>query len=214
MDEFPNNSHRAKEAQEGEPPSDKKIVPIIVEGAVVRRKQPLARRFMKVFFGGDARGALGFVVQDVLLPAAKDAVADALREGVERVLFGEERARNRRPSSRTHGNRGPAKYVSYNQYAPAPTRGRDEPRRHVRGGHKLDEILFAKKVEAETVLRRMYDLLESYDQVTVADFYELVNLSGDFTDNRYGWTELFGSRVMHVHDGFVINLPAPEPLAE
>ena len=58
----------------------------------------------------------------------------------------------------------------------------------------------------------MYDLVNSYDSATVADFYDLVGITSEFTDNKWGWTNLHGSRVIRARDGYLLDLPKPEPV--
>lgn len=67
--------------------------------------------------------------------------------------------------------------------------------------------------EANEVLTQMFDLLERYEVVTVSDLYELLGVSGNFTDERYGWTDLRGSRVSRARGGgYVLDLPPTEVL--
>lgn len=214
MEEFPGNSRRARESREDEDHPREKLQPVI-EGKITRRKAPMGRRFASVFFGGDARGAVGFVFAEVLLPAAKDAISDAFREGLDRVLYGEERQGPRRPAGRSGRGRSVG-HVPYNHYSDrSPMRPRrEDPRRAVRGParNKLDEILFNRRVEAEQVLQGMWEVWEKYGFVTVAHFFELVGEDGDYTDEDYGWTSLEGCKPVHVRDGFILDLPRPEPL--
>ncbi len=58
----------------------------------------------------------------------------------------------------------------------------------------------------------MYDLLSRYNQVTVSEMYDLVGLTGKFTDERYGWTDLRGAEPVRVQGGYILGLPKPEPL--
>ena len=58
----------------------------------------------------------------------------------------------------------------------------------------------------------MADLCETYGQVTVADLYDLVGISGSFTDNNYGWTDMREASVRRVRDGYILSLPRPRQL--
>lgn len=92
MDEYPTNSKQSRERPaEKKPAAERKKMEQVVTGEVSRRKKPLGRRFAETFGGGDARGVAGYVVMDVLIPAAKDAISDAVSQGIERMLFGESR---------------------------------------------------------------------------------------------------------------------------
>lgn len=78
----------------------------------------------------------------------------------------------------------------------------------------LDEIVFMTRVEAEEVLTQMFDILDRFEAVKVADLWELVGQSSNYTDNRYGWTDLQGTNVMRTRGGYLIDLPRPELLKD
>lgn len=211
LTDYPSNSKKARTAKDDLTENPKKIEKV-VEGEVVRRKKPLGRRFTETFIGGDLKTAGAYVVFEVLLPAARDMIADAASQGVEKMLFGEPRSTSRR------GRFGDGKngYVSYNRYAPSSSLlRREEPRgpsRRARANHDFDEIILATRVEAEEVIERLFDLVSRYDAATVADLYELVGVSGNYTDDKWGWSDIRGAGVTRVRNGYLLDLPRPEPL--
>lgn len=211
MEDYPSNSRKVNKEKE-----DPKKVEKVISGEAKRRKKPLRKRFAETFIGGDdAVSVWSYIVNDVLVPAAKDMVSDALREGVERVLFGESRSRGPR-------GRSSSSYVSYNQVRPSsPYSRREEPRREDprremtrrgRASHDFDEIVIDTKVEAEEVLDSMFALLEQYEIVTVADLYEMLGQTSEYTDAKYGWSDLRGSGVTRIKGGYLLDLPKPQPL--
>jgi hypothetical protein len=217
VDEFPSNSHKAREPKLVVPPkTEEKRAERVVEGEVVRRKKPLGKRFTETFFSGDARGVFSYILVDVLLPAAKDTIADAFSTGIERMLFGEVRSASRRTGSRPSGSGG---FVSYNRYS-SPNQNaprREDPRntgisQRARASHDFDEIILATRAEAEEVIGRLFDIVARYETATVADLYELVGEEAKFTDDKWGWTDVRGSGVTRVRNGYLLELPRPEPL--
>lgn len=213
MEDYPTNSRRPKPEASDQP---KKITKV-VEGDVVRRKKTLGRKFKETFMGGDTKGVWEYIMLDVLVPAAKDMIADAASQGVERMVFGEARSTSRRtgqrPSSGVNG------YVSYNRYSSPVGRssasGRDERptmSRRGRASHDFDEIILATRVEAEEVIDRLFDLVSRYETATVSDLYELVGVSGNYTDDKWGWSDIRGAGVTRVRNGYLLDLPRPEAL--
>ena len=189
---------------------DKKVEKVVI-GEVTRRKKPLVRRFRETFIQGEARSVWAYLAQDVLIPAAKDMVMDAVSQGIERTLFGESTGRSRR------GRPGSSQsYVSYDRYSRGPQRSRPGEHRQMshraRTNHDFDEVVLSTRQEADEVLDRLYDLIQRYDVATVSDLYELVGISGNFTDQKWGWTELRGSGVARVRAGYLLELPRPEPI--
>lgn len=211
--EFPSNRKTEKPAPRNK--ATEKKVEQVVQSEVVRRKKPLGKRFTEHFVGGDARSVWGYVAFDVLIPAAKDMFADAVSQGVERMIFGEARSTSRRTGARPGGS-----YVSYNRYSagsrkiggPPDDRSRHELSRRARASHDFDEIILGTRVEADEVIDRLFDLVSKYEAATVADLYDLVGISGSYTDDKWGWLDLRGAGVTRVRNGYLLDLPKPEPL--
>ncbi len=204
MDEYPPNSDASKK-----PPEDEKKVERVTSSEPIRRRKSLGKQFKATFFGGDAKSAFRYVVFDVLIPAAKDAIADAGAQGIERLVFGDtRRRRGAAPPS------GPSGYVSYNRYAMGGQQA-EPPRsmsRRARASHNFDEIVLTSRPEAEEVLDRMYDIISRYEAVTVADLYGLTGIQETHTDYKWGWSNLHGSGVARVRNGYLLDLPDPEPM--
>ena len=86
----------------------------------------------------------------------------------------------------------------------------DGPRRlnaPVRNGYDLNDIVLETRGEAEDVLARMDELVEQYGVVSVADLYDLVGITGNYTDNKYGWTNIRNAEPIRVRDGYLLKLP-------
>lgn len=198
---YPPNSDKSKS-----PPEDKKVERV-TEGDAIRRKKPLSRRFSDTFIGGDAKTAFSYVVFGVLIPAAKDALADAASQGVERLIFGESRTQKR--SSMANGL-GRVNYAGISRSA-APTTQRTMSRR-ARTLHDFDEVVLQSRTEAEEVIDRLFELTSRHGYATVADLYELVGLKSTHVDVKHGWTDLRGAGVARVRNGYLLDLPETEPL--
>jgi len=218
MDSFPSNSHVAKsgKSQKEEPvkQEDKKIEKVVT-GIVSRRKKPLGRRFLETFIGGDSKTVFQYVLAEVIIPAAKDLAADTVSQGIERLIYGEIRSTGRRTGRRPGGANG---YVNYNRFSSGPPWKQDPRTEHrevstrARASHVFDEIILATRVEAEEVVDRLFELSEKYGQATVGDLYELVGVTGTYMDDRWGWSDLRGTGVTRVRNGYLLDLPKPEPL--
>ena len=195
----------------------------VVQGEVKRRKKPLGKRIHETLFGGeDARGVWQFVMVDVLRPAFQDMVADAVTTGVERMIFGGETPRSTNRRGRHTGSSG---FVSYNRFGGNSVGGssirrdpreRDDPRpslsRHARRTHDFDEIILATRAEGNEVVDRLFSLVDQYGQASVYDLYEMVGITGDYTDEKWGWDNLRGAGVSRTRAGYVLDLPATIPL--
>lgn len=193
MEEFKPNSHKSKELT----PVPEKKVEKIVKGTVKSKKKNGIDKLKDNFISEDAANIKTYVVMDVLIPAVKKAICDIVKNGVDMILYGESGRSNRRPSE----------YVSYDRrYL-----DRGDPRFYkadrARIGYSYDDIILETRGEAEDVLARMDELIEIYGMVSVADLYDLVGITGNYTDNKYGWTNIRNAEPVHVRDGYMLRLP-------
>lgn len=210
MEEFPNNSHTPKPTRR-QAEEETRRVKKVVTGEVVQKKKSPGRRFTETFFGGDAQGVVSYIMLDVAIPAAKDMLYDMVSQGVERTLFGEVRTSSRRTGIRPGSVNG---YTPYHSMSRRPSR--DEPRREIgrraRATHDFRDIVLGTRREADLVLEGLDELIERYQSATVADLYDLCDIDRVYTDTKHGWLDLRDARVKRVHDGFLLDLPRPEPL--
>lgn len=205
--EFPSNS---KDSRPKTPVNEEKKVESVVTNAVETRKKSLFKRFTEVFIGGDSRSVVQYVLNDVLLPQAREMITEAASQGFERLIYGESRG-PRRPGGGARPG-GPTNYTRYAVRGNNPIgRAAGEDRRPMAQPRTsdVDDILLATRVEADTVLDRMYDMLKEYEVVSKSDMYSLVGLSGSYVDHKWGWTDLHGSSVRRVRDGYILELPRP-----
>ena len=190
---------------EGDTPKDDKHIEAVAQGTKVSKSKSKARRIAEIFVGGDLKETAEHVRDDVAIPALKNFLYDSLSEGLQRILWGETKNDRRRNS--THRD-----YVGYSRRAREQRPTRQTNTRYSRVDQGFDDIVLATRAEAESVLSRMYDLIERYNMVTVAEFYSLVGISAEFTDENWGWRDLRSANIQHIRDGFRINLPKPEEL--
>ena len=68
--------------------------------------------------------------------------------------------------------------------------------------------------DAETVLRRALEILETYNYVSIADFADLCGVDANYKMANRGWSDLNGARVTRVRDGYVVELPEPRSISD
>lgn len=179
----------------------KRVQQPVVNGPVKVKKKSEVKKFADVFISEDVSKVKEYVVMDVLVPAVKKAISDIITNGVDMILYGE--------TGRTRKSNGPTDKVSYRRYYDE----RREPSRSVtRSTYDYDNIILVTRGEAERVLDQMQDIINEYRMVSVADLYDLVGVTGSYTDNKYGWTDIHTAKVTRVRDGYVLDLPRALPL--
>lgn len=196
MDQY-SNSHKVKTERDAKTRKIEKVV----SGKVKTQKTGELHKFTDLFIAEDLRTVVTYVIKDVIIPEAKKIVREIMVSGTDMMLFGESRGKKTSVSDR----------VSYRRYY---DRDDDRTKRDeiVRDRFRFDNIILDNRGDAEKALYVMDDILEEYGMVRVADFYELVGITGDYTDNNYGWDNLRNATVIHTRDGWTFRFPKVKPL--
>jgi len=201
---YPGNSHKDRAPQTEE--KTEKKVERVTEGKVIQRKKPLGRKLAETFTSEDAKSAGMFILMDVLVPAFKNMVSDAVSQGADRMLFGESR-----PSRSSQGSR--TRHTPYDSLSRSSSiSSQRNISRRGRTTHDFGEVVFDSRIEAENVLDRLTTIINQYDVATVSDLYELVGITGSYVDDKWGWSDLRGARVRLVREGYLLELPPTEPM--
>lgn len=210
VDEFPGNSRRPIQQRQNLPATPKEDVQLekVVTGKVIKRNKPLGRRIKEMFFTGDSTSVFGYLGKEVLLPAFQNLITDFVTQGIERAVFGEART----PTRTRFGSTRPTQHISYDR--PSSVRPPVQPRRPITQPSAFDpgEIIFDSKVNAEVVTDKLFETIEQYGCVTVANLNELVGQTSQYTDHKYGWTDLHSMDIKRIREGWLLMLPEPEDL--
>ena len=206
MEEYKSNSYRSKETQKNDnvKPEDRKIEKVVT-GVVKTKKKSKISQAMDNFISEDAKNVKSYVFGEVLIPAIKKAISDIVTDGIDIILYGEARGRNKRST---------ADRVSYRSYYDdRGGRNRMNERQAIMAGsYSYDDIILSTRGEAEDVLSRMDELIETYGLVRVADLHDLVGITGNYTDNKYGWMNIRNAEIIRVRNGYMIKMPRAVPI--
>lgn len=195
-EEYKSNSHRSREKEhESHEPMPEKRTEKVVSGNVKQRKKSGLSVAGSVFLPGDVDSVKNYILMEVLVPSIKRAISDIVCNGIN-MLLGE--------PARSSG--APGAKVNYRKYYQSEEK-RDYARPRSQAQYNYDDIVFETRGDAEEVLYRMEELLERFEVVSVADLFDMAGISCNYTDNKYGWTDLRNTRVERVRDGYIINLP-------
>lgn len=181
---------------------EKPRVEKVVKGNVKVNKHDV-RKFTDVFISEDIKSVKDHILVDVLVPTIKKALVDMVTDGVRMMFFGK---------SGVSGKSSPASKVSYTNYYNGNNYQSQPTNNGVRASYSYDSVIIDSRMEAEEVLARMQESVKIYGMVSVAEFYDLVGLTGNFQDNKYGWTNLRNADVVPTISGWMIKLPKAIPL--
>lgn len=203
MEDYKPNSHKSREVQKDKPVEERKKVDKVVTGIVKTKKKSEIKKFTDVFISEDIGNVKTYLLTDVLVPAIKKLVIDTVTDGINMILNG--------GTGRGHKSTN-ASYVSYRQYSDTRDSNRHGNESRGRSGYNYDDIILESRGEAEDVLSRMDELIDMYGTVSVADMYDLVGKTCNYTDNKYGWTNIRNAEPIRVRDGYMLKLPKALPI--
>lgn len=195
-DDFPGNSNKSKNEV------TKAKVEKVIDGPVKKSKPSFIKKAAKAIFsdvsGEDLRGEIIF---DYLVPAIKDTVVDIIKMTTEAIFYGTAAPRKKSGGSKPYK----VSYSDYYEKDKKPVQSRFS-------SYHFDEITLNSRGDAEQVLDNMIDLTREYGQASIGDFCDLVGVDNNFTDYKYGWTDLTRTTISRTRDGYIINFPTPGKL--
>lgn len=165
------------------------------------------------------------VLKNVVAPAVKGTIFAAIVGGVSALLYGA--TGNRGFGGYGYGGYGlpvnPFAWTQPRYGAPLQNftdysgiaRPAQNPQQNLpkAGPTKPTDIYFQTRAEAELVKDSLAEILVTYHQVTLLDFFETCGVQGNsYTDAYVGWTDLSQLRVKEGYGGWMISLPNPRPL--
>lgn len=198
-DNLPDNSHKGRGDTKQKQALEGKRAEKVVHGKVKTKKNEM-RKLTDIFISEDVANVKNYILMDVLVPSIKKAIYDIVVNSLDMSLFG----------GRGGGKRSTADKISYRDYNGVSRR--DDRSTRTTSGYSYDDIILETRGEAEAVLSRMDEIMEEYDIVRVADLYDLVGITGEHTDNKYGWTNIRNAEVVRVRDGYTIKMPRALPI--
>lgn len=206
MDNYVPNSHRYKEEQK-RTSDEKREIRKVAGGKVRTKKKSELSKLSDVFISEDAANVKNYIFFDVLVPAIKNAIIDIATDSVNMIFGGTRRSSNGSLLNLARSN----SYVSYNKYSDRrDTRSSYEDSRS-RARFDYDDIIYESRAQAMDALDTMEDAIDAYGFVTVADMYDMVDLTAPYTGNRYGWYSLRDAEVTRLRGGgYIIKLPKAE----
>lgn len=193
MQEYPHNVNSNSN-------NDKKLEKVIT-GKVVTKKKSGVKKFTDAFFADDIAKIKSDIISNVIIPNAKAALSDALKNSIDIIFGGATTDRFRKSTYTSIGLR------DYNGISKNQTRTVK-----VRDAYNFDDIVLETLGDAELVLSSLDDLIDGYGIATVADLNELIGRSGNYTDCKYGWTNLSSARPIRIQGGYLLSIPKPKPI--
>lgn len=192
MEEYKSNSNVSKEIHK----YDK-----VITGTAEKKPK---NKFLEAFVQDDISNVKNHIVSNVLIPALKSALYDAVSGGFKMFLFGERGAGYKRTST-------PGATVEYHKYSANSTPNYSTPR--ISGGYGYSDPTFSDYGDAEAVLLNIQDVISQGGIISILDLYDMSGLQTIPNDAKYGWTDIRTAHIDRTFDGrYVLKMPRPLPI--
>lgn len=209
---FPGNSHNVNEPEKEVQPKKPKIQSVGT-GKAVEQEPTFGHKFRTAFFGDSIHDVKEHLIWDVGVPFLKNAFVDLINEGSNRLFYGSS-------PNRPRGAAGVTSRGSYTPYGAVST-GRNAEQRPGPNGPAARQarfrdrdteaqrsVEFNTRGEGEMALESLRAYLEQYGAVSRYEMLDVANITGDFTDNKWGWNDLSDARVTRTRQGtYVLDMP-------
>lgn len=184
----------------------------VVTGNVIAKKRSLGRKFADVFIKEDINDVKSYVFSEILIPRILSTVYDVASTTLGMILGVDVKR-----SSGTFKSTSSVRYDGF--YGKSSTSNSSVKRAP---SFEVMDIVIPFDIEdekgrdartiAEDTITTLLELIDVHGHARVADFYEMVSVPSQWTDNNYGWKNLGTARSERVVDGYLIKLPKPIPL--
>lgn len=185
-----------------------KLSPVVNKDGLVRTKKTVGQKFKEVFFSEDVKDVKSYIWLDVIVPTIKNTI---LNVG-EMIFFGTISGGKRYGSS-YKDRKSYDRYYRSSEYNgrryDAGYRDTDRNNRYQNDDEeRVDyrEIVLRDRIDAEKVVRRLRDTIDTYERATVADLLDLIDETSTFVDNNWGWTNKNDIGVRRVSSGYLIDV--------
>ena len=222
LSQYRGNSNAVKQPQNDIP--EREPVEHIASGKMVN--DSLGRKIWSEIIVEDLHSIGSYLLKEVALPAAKNAVSDLVTNFVDMALFGQARSQKSFGSSNSVRRITPYSSISSSNSVKRLSTPNVDAEKHVnyRSPYSVQDVLIpfsmdephnVTKAKAQEALATLRMRLSRYGFVSVADFYETVlnEVPNDIQDHKWGWYDLNGAYIQQSRDGFILRVPKNvEPL--
>lgn len=195
-------------------PKEKPAVKAVAAGKV--SKTNAIKKASSAIIAEDGGTVKNYILTQVIIPTLKKTLVDIVQNGISILVYGSAAGFNRpfngngwNNQSNGYFNNMYARPNTYMSYGSGP-RPAPQPPMNTTG---LNDIIFETQGDAEAVLSLMNEILAEYGRVSIADYYSASGQpASNYTDNNFGWTDLYDARVVRSYSGWQVRLPRPRPI--
>ena len=184
---------------------ERKKVEKVISGEVKLKKKSEIRKLADNFMAEDMSKVKSYAIHDVLIPGIKEGIWNIFTNCLDIFLFGG----TRRSGKSYRGDK--ISYIDYtNRYSKQSAPADDRFKPHSVYDYK--EVTVSNYGEAQAVIDQLSAIIDQYGQASIADLYDSIGVTHNYTDLKYGWTNIASAEIRRVRDGYALDLPRVRPL--
>lgn len=195
------NAYKKSLSEEKVSNSKQKLAPIVSSNSVVSTKKSLGKKFAETFIEEDVKDVKEYVIFDVIIPGIKNTILDCM----EMIFFA---GSSRRGSSRSRSDDHYSYSARYKYKSSSSSSREKERRREDDDDRDVDyrDIILKDKGAAQDVVDQMRGRIAEYGSASIADLFDLIDITGKYTDNNWGWTKESDIDYRRVSRGYLIDV--------
>lgn len=196
------------------PEKKEEFKPEPIKGKAGTAKKTLFSRFKEDFFKVSLKDVKDRMFEEVVMPGIKDLVYDFIVTGVGVWFF--DNIRGNRKANNTSSS-----YTSYGSYTNGGQNRQERPSQ-ARKSSVVEDHYVETKEDRDYVVSMLFEYLDRYTKVQVANYYSLINFEIKDTDWNWGWYSLNGMNTYERREydekegkyvtHWYIHMPPVEPL--
>lgn len=209
MENIRPNNNKSKSPQKEKIKRD----PVIKKSSIVSSKKSMLSRVTDRFLYTDSQDIKRWLLDEVIIPGLKDTLLDftsMLLNG--EVYYGKKRRGGSKFDDRGIFNYGGI-YSSGGRRNSRHSRNRDrdiDRYYNERNEYDYRAIKLHSYGEAQEVVDKLRYIIREEGCVSIASFFEILDVPSNFNDNNWGWTSERQIGIRSMRDGFLIDVDEAE----
>ncbi len=187
-----------------DPTGKEKLQAVVKKDSIVTTKKPLGQKFKEAFISEDTSDVKSYIFLDVIIPTIKNTILDV----GEMILFGGTSGRSRRGGYYSEDRDRVSYRAYYKSDGRRPSRRSRREEERYEKDDKVDyrNIVLRNRMDAEEVVNELRRRIDQYNQATIADLFDLIDISSNYVDNNWGWSNPNEIGIRRVSSGYLIDV--------
>lgn len=173
------------------------------------QKQSLIKKLGKSIIEDSIESVKEQAFNDIIVPGIKALLFDTITNMADAMIFGGT-GYTQGYTARDRSHRRSDDRTSYSGFYEEKSRRNGSTASHRMTDYTLepDDIIVDTRRQATNALNEVNKCIRKYGNASIADLYDAVELTSDWTDGKYGWYDIRGASIRPIRGGkYLIIMP-------